>query len=194
MCIANNAVGNIIFLLGGFSCWANVGIHEMRKNEDDRWKYKKGVVYCHQSSIFPLIKGDFWNFFFLTTMFNTASSAASQISVYRRMLGLNPELLPLWHWQPDALTNRLGLIHFIYVSSLCRQLFSFFAITRFGTLRRQVQDFRPPVRVISLGYNTRTQNHRISSGSVKCTWICLVWLIAMKIRHLYETWGRWTQG
>ncbi len=26
------------------------------------------------------------------------------------MLGSNPGLLPLWHWQPDALTTRLDLI------------------------------------------------------------------------------------
>jgi hypothetical protein len=32
MCKANNAVGNFIFLLGGFSCWANK--HEIRKNEE----------------------------------------------------------------------------------------------------------------------------------------------------------------
>jgi hypothetical protein len=29
----------------------------------------------------------------------------------RRMEGPNPGLLRLWHWQPDALTTRLDLIH-----------------------------------------------------------------------------------
>jgi hypothetical protein len=29
----------------------------------------------------------------------------------KKMLGSNPELLRLWHWQPDALTTRLDLMH-----------------------------------------------------------------------------------
>ncbi len=57
-----------------------------------------------------LTGGFFW-ISFLCTVFNTASSAAAQIRMCRRMLGSNPGLLRLRHWQSDALITRLDLIY-----------------------------------------------------------------------------------
>ncbi len=44
-------------------------------------------------------------------LFITASSTAPQILLCRGLLGSNPGLLRLWHWQSDALISRLDLIH-----------------------------------------------------------------------------------
>jgi len=54
----------------------------------------------------------------------------------RRMLGLNPGLLRLWHWQSDALTTRLDLLPIGAFQKFCGFLGHFWYLWNFfGTIR-----------------------------------------------------------
>jgi hypothetical protein len=69
-----------------------------------------GTVYQGEKSIFQvpmIIMADFLGLYFFCTVFNIATP---QIPLCQRMLGSNPGLLQILHWQIQLLNTRLHLI------------------------------------------------------------------------------------
>ncbi len=71
------------------------------------WKSLQQIVISGECGTSEKASWEFFSPRFLSSLFKTASSTATQIPLCRRMLGLYPGLLRLYHWHSDAVAEWL---------------------------------------------------------------------------------------